>query len=191
MLRPARIVGLDIDNGLVHAARKNIRHYLSELQTQEARRAIHRDNSHLYLYPSCVYASAELYRSVCPANYVLDNDDLLLTQQPEYDMILCLSVTKWVHLNWGDSGLKRLFKRAYRHLRPGGMFLLEPQPWESYVRRKKLTDTINRNYRSICLRPDQFSSYLVTEVGFTGFENLGAPKCSARGFQRPIYLFHK
>lgn len=39
MLRPARILGLDIDGGLVHAARKNIRHYLSELQTQEARRA--------------------------------------------------------------------------------------------------------------------------------------------------------
>lgn len=39
MLRPARILGLDIDSGLVHAARKNIRHYLSELQTQEARRA--------------------------------------------------------------------------------------------------------------------------------------------------------
>ncbi|KAI4813774.1 hypothetical protein KUCAC02_003004 [Chaenocephalus aceratus] len=39
MLRPARILGVDIDNGLVHAARKNIRHYLSEMQTQEARHA--------------------------------------------------------------------------------------------------------------------------------------------------------
>lgn len=39
MLRPTRILGLDIDSDLVHAARKNIRHYLSELQTQESRRA--------------------------------------------------------------------------------------------------------------------------------------------------------
>lgn len=38
-LRPARILGLDIDGGLIHAARKNIRHYLSEVQTQEARSA--------------------------------------------------------------------------------------------------------------------------------------------------------
>ncbi|XP_068188084.1 7SK snRNA methylphosphate capping enzyme isoform X2 [Antennarius striatus] len=44
MLRPARILGLDIDGGLVHAARKNIRHYLSELQTQEARRATQSTN---------------------------------------------------------------------------------------------------------------------------------------------------
>lgn len=45
MLRPARILGLDIDSGLVHAARKNIRHYLSELQTQEARRAMQEKKS--------------------------------------------------------------------------------------------------------------------------------------------------
>lgn len=44
MLRPARILGLDIDGGLVHVARKNIRHYLSELQTQEARRTTQSTN---------------------------------------------------------------------------------------------------------------------------------------------------
>lgn len=287
MLRPARILGLDIDSGLVHAARKNIRHYLSELQTQEARRAMQgkktkqeerngnenhtgaekkhseaetmdengkpvkgesgpaeavndKDSCHTdeketqrqdskteemkqedFDSPpadhavSCSFpVSLRISRgpiaappltetptvkpgefpsnvSFIKANYVLDNDNLLVTQRPEYDVILCLSVTKWVHLNWGDSGLIRLFKRVYRHLRPGGMFILEPQPWESYVRRRKLTDNISRNYHSIRLKPDQFSSYLVHEVGFASFEHLGAPKCSVRGFQRPIYVFHK
>ncbi|KAL0192066.1 hypothetical protein M9458_010362, partial [Cirrhinus mrigala] len=37
--RPARIVGLDIDAALIHAARQNIRHYLSEVHTQQARRS--------------------------------------------------------------------------------------------------------------------------------------------------------
>ncbi|XP_014852021.1 PREDICTED: 7SK snRNA methylphosphate capping enzyme-like isoform X2 [Poecilia mexicana] len=283
MFRPARILGLDIDSGLIHAARKNIRHYLSELQTQEARRAVQekkpakqedceagtgkkhdesesraqngeedkgqrgpasagadRDSFHTDeaatqrqdgkteemeqkhcdapsadCSASCSFpVSLRISRgpiaappitetctsqpgqfpanvSFIKANYVLENDNLLMTQRAEYDVILCLSVTKWVHLNWGDSGLKRLFKRAYRHLRPGGLFILEPQPWESYVRRKKLTENINRNYRSIRLKPDQFSSYLTNEVGFTSFEHLGSPKCSVRGFQRPVYVFHK
>ncbi|XP_054612052.1 7SK snRNA methylphosphate capping enzyme [Dunckerocampus dactyliophorus] len=268
MLRPARILGLDIDNGLVHAARKNIRHYLSELQTQEARRATQdkndtkqedgipsesekkhterKENGNALkegTNDSCGTDQAKAHRrdgkaeemeqescdksgscsfplslqisrgpiaappltetssahpgefpsnvSFIKANYVLQNDNLLVTQRPEYDVILCLSVTKWVHLNWGDSGLKRLFKRVYRHLHPGGIFILEPQPWQSYVKRKKLTDTISRNFHSIRLKPDQFSSYLTNEVGFTSCEFLGTPKSSTRGFQRPIYLFHK
>lgn len=264
--RPARILGLDIDSGLVHAARKNIRHYLSELQTKESRKATHHkeggkaeSNGHECkkssealetghdpdptetLNDSCQSGEKEARKedateqgdckspsdhsctfplslrisrgpiaapplsempnvhpgefpsnvSFIKANYVLDNENLLLTQRPEYDVILCLSVTKWVHLNWGDSGLKRLFNRAFRHLRPGGKFILEPQPWESYVRRKKLTDNINKNYRSIRLKPEQFTSFLTNEVGFSSFEYLGTPKSSVRGFQRPMYLFHK
>ncbi|XP_028297383.1 7SK snRNA methylphosphate capping enzyme-like [Gouania willdenowi] len=270
MLRPARILGLDIDADLVHVARKNIRHFLSELQAQEARHVKQEKNKTMGLVEgkhkesesrdenakpagdavndsnytnesgtqtqeskaeetkledaesppadqplSCTFpVSLRISRgpiaappltetpavtpgefpsnvSFIKANYVLDNDHLLVTQRPEYDVILCLSVTKWVHLNWGDPGLCRFFKRVYKHLRPGGMFILEPQPWESYVRRKKLTDNIRRNYLSIQLKPDQFSSFLINEVGFTSFEHLGAPKCSVRGFERPIYVFHK
>jgi 7SK snRNA methylphosphate capping enzyme len=37
-----------------------------------------------------------------------------------------------VHLNGGDAGLIRLFERVHALLRPGGRFLLEPQPWRSY-----------------------------------------------------------
>lgn len=34
---PAYILGLDIDSGVIHAARQNLRHFLSELQKQEVR----------------------------------------------------------------------------------------------------------------------------------------------------------
>lgn len=259
MFQPAHILGLDIDGDLVYGARKNIRHYLSELQTEEARRAVQEKESHTasendhnevvgktengqLVRAECVPADAgkdndsqtcdrqeapagQSLSSTFPvslrisrgpiaapplsevtsaqpghfpsnvsfvkANYVLESEHLLVTQRPEYDVILCLSVTKWVHLNWGDAGLKRMFKRAYRHLRPGGLFILEPQPWESYGRRKKLTETIFRNYRNISLKPEHFTSYLTNEVGFTSYEYAGAPKSSVKGFQRPIYLFHK
>ena len=57
------------------------------------------------------------------------------------DTIMCLSVTKWVHLNQGDEGLKRLFVKVKESLVPGGWFVLEPQPWRSYqqARRKQVS----------------------------------------------------
>lgn len=70
---------------------------------------------------------------------MLDRDELVDAQSSEYDVVLCLSLTKWVHLNWGDEGLKRMFRRIYRHLHPGGILVLEPQPWSSYGKRKSLT----------------------------------------------------
>ncbi|KAG7464498.1 hypothetical protein MATL_G00166300 [Megalops atlanticus] len=279
---PARILGLDIDSGLVRAARQNVRHYLSELEAREARQSAgqgwgkggaegrewamvnsagkeQKTKAHAeggskmedkqevgrkqdkgasmdtdnHTASSCPTEGTEGTTTAAPpgghtasppfpvslricrgpiaappllhtttgdfpanisfmkGNYVLESDALLQTQQPEYDVILCLSLTKWVHLNWGDVGLQRLFKRAFRHLRPGGIFILEPQPWASYSKRKKLTETTYKNYYNIRFKPDQFSSYLTSEVGFSSYELIGTPKSSSRGFQRPIYLFHK
>ena len=39
----------------------------------------------------------------------------------------------------GDDGLKRLFKKIYKLLNDEGMFILEPQPYHGYKRRKNLT----------------------------------------------------
>jgi 7SK snRNA methylphosphate capping enzyme len=60
--------------------------------------------------------------------------------------VLCLSVTKWVHFNWGDAGVKQLFARVKAALHPGGLFVLEPQPWRSYRQVFK---------KQVCTRPDE------------------------------------
>lgn len=57
--------------------------------------------------------------------------------QGQYDVIVCLGVTKWVQLQSGDVGVVRLFRRAYQSLLPGGLFILEPQPWSSYSHSKR------------------------------------------------------
>ncbi|XP_064408938.1 7SK snRNA methylphosphate capping enzyme [Latimeria chalumnae] len=203
--KPRRIVGLDLDGGLIYAARQNVRHYLSEqLQrppgqqgapTRQFPLSMTINRGPLAAPQVPLQSSASEFPNnvtFVKGNYVLERDELLDTQKPEYDAILCLSMTKWVHLNWGDEGLKRMFKRIYRHLHPGGILVLEPQPWSSYSKRKKLTETIYKNYYRIHFKPEQFTSYLVSpEVGFSSYELVGIPQNTAKGFQRPIYLFHK
>ena len=72
-------------------------------------------------------------------NYIPVTEEGVASTRPEYDVILALSITKWVHLNWGDAGVRRMFRKIFRHLRPGGRLVLEPQPFSSYARKKKLT----------------------------------------------------
>ena len=75
-----------------------------------------------------------------------ETDADLVNVIAEYDTIIAFSVTKWVHLNFGDQGLKRFFQRLYRTLHPGGKLVLEPQPWPSYRIKRRMTV---RRWRSL------------------------------------------
>ena len=85
----------------------------------------------------CEDVSATL--SCLQKDYVPQLDAELERQCAEYDVILGLRITKWIHLHYGDVGLKRSFHRMYKQLRPGGLLVLEIQPWNSYRKKKKLT----------------------------------------------------
>ena len=109
-----------------------------------------------------------------------------LAAQSQYDVITCLSVTKWVHLSQGDEGLLALFRKVYALLRPGGRFLLEPQPWKSYKKRKYVSEEAKQHFAAIKIRPDAFAETLRTVIGFAEVQDLGYPEGASKGFRRPI-----
>lgn len=189
---PSKVVGVDIDRNLIKAARTNVRHYVN----------CGRKDKFFPVSMPIVYGPVDVPGvssdktfphnvSFIQGNYVLESDILLQMEQCQFDVILCLSVTKWIHLNWGDAGLKRAFKRMYAQLRPGGVLILEAQGWGSYKRKKNLTEAIWNNFKSIEFYPHKFTQYLLSEVGFSKCEVIGAPFHQSRGFQRPIKLFTK
>ena len=53
-------------------------------------------------------------------------------------LLIRFSVSKWIHLNSGDKGLKQFFHRVYSVLNSGGTFVLEPQPWDSYAQSRRI-----------------------------------------------------
>lgn len=126
------------------------------------------------------------------ANYVPKDESQLANETQQYDLILCLSVTKWIHLNFGDAGLKMAFKRMFNQLRPGGKLILEAQNWASYKKKKKVSETVKENYHMIRFFPKKFNEYLLSsEVGFSHSYPLGIPRHLNKGFSRPIQLFVK
>lgn len=141
---PKKIVGMDIDESLVLIARRNIRHYI----TTDFIKSDVSLNSLLIFQgqntkDKCSKA-ADRPSQCFPSNvsFVQGNfvDSAKQELEPlQYDCLLCLSVTKWIHLNWGDDGLKKAFRRMFELLRPGGILIIEPQPWSSYKKKKKMT----------------------------------------------------
>lgn len=99
-------------------------------------------------------------KTVFPHNISFRTADWTTTPIPEdaegYDVViayvppslLCLSLntiltirfslSKWIHLNSGDEGLKQFFHRVHSVLNSGGSFVLEPQPWDSYAKARRM-----------------------------------------------------
>ncbi|XP_068152389.1 probable RNA methyltransferase CG1239 [Drosophila tropicalis] len=165
------LVGLDIDRSLVNDA-------------QMAIGSLKRQNPPGSRFPYNL--------RFLQGNYVLEDDVLLEIERPQFDVILCLSVTKWIHLNFCDAGLKQAFRRMFLQLRTGGKLILEPQSFDTYKRRKKLSEKIRENYNAIELKPNKFTEYLLSpEVGFATMELMGVPDHCESGFKRPIQIFTK
>ncbi|CAH1774200.1 unnamed protein product [Owenia fusiformis] len=194
--KPKKITGIDIDSNLISIARKNIRHYISKEKHGASDYPVSMSVCYGPLAaPKVPIAESPGYPNnvmFVQGNYVLESDELLDLQKEEYDIIMALSITKWIHLNWGDAGMKRFFKRISRQLRPGGRFILEPQAWASYKKKNTLTETIQENYKNIKFKPEQFTEYLLSrEVGFSTCETLDVPFNKSKGFRRSMLMFRK
>ncbi|KAF8072586.1 RNA methyltransferase [Scenedesmus sp. PABB004] len=137
-------------------------------------------------------------RALAHASFEHGNWLELPSRSDRYEVVTCFSVTKWVHLNWGDDGLMRLFHKFFRVLAPGGLLVLEPQPWKSYrAAVHKHGNALAPFVRldALKLHPDGFADFLTRRVGFELLVELsvlsqapGVDAAPAQGFDRPILL---
>ncbi|KAI8899858.1 Bicoid-interacting protein 3-domain-containing protein [Globomyces pollinis-pini] len=198
------IDGVDIDPILISKAR----HHLS------IQRSIYATNSKTQYFPiSCPYQFGPLpviyqnEENLC-TNVELDNptevfskikfrcgdwlhEPLPLHDSELYDVVMALSITKWIHLNNGDGGLRHFFNKVYKSLRKGGLFILEPQSLDGYEKRSKLSQHMLDNYQAIEFFPDMFVNFLTKKVGFTLVESFDITDKESKLFTRPLHVFQK
>ncbi|XP_038987557.1 probable RNA methyltransferase At5g51130 isoform X1 [Phoenix dactylifera] len=181
------ILGIDIDAGLIEAANWNLRK-IARIE-QSNRRS--KEASDSQILDGSNYSKHKVSQASDGETFHIQHDASSLSEgtlfervtfrkenfvgsmdkcSEKYDTILCLSVTKWIHLNWGDDGLITMFVKIWRLLRPGGILLLEPQPWSSYKKNRLVSETARVNYNEITLHPGEFRDILLDKVGFRSAE---------------------
>ncbi|WIA28505.1 hypothetical protein OEZ86_011048 [Tetradesmus obliquus] len=178
------MTGVDIDPALVAKACTNLSRTRSEL-TQQMRAAV----------------AARWIKALTRVGFKAGNWLEQGCASNKYEVVTCFSVSKWVHLNWGDDGLMRLFHKFYRCLAPGGLLVLEPQPWKSYqaaVHKQGGTSAPFYKPEQLKLRPEGFVGFLTQRVGFELVQQLSAVSQAAgpgavpvKGFDRPILVLRK
>lgn len=197
-LRPASMLGIDIDGSLVDKARRHLEKEKTDGELSELKRmALSHVTFRKVKESNFVYINLVSDSTLPQANYILKDENLLSFEKPLYDVILCLSVTKWIHLNHGDAGIKFMFKRIFTQLKPNGILILEAQAFDTYKKRSKISQEILQNYRSIQLRPEKFESFLLSgDVGFgeswcIADKEVLRKSGQAKGFHRPLQVFIK
>lgn len=108
-----------------------------------------------------------------------------------YDVIFCLNTSKWIHLNFGDIGIKTLFMNIYNLLQKNGLFIFQFQNWKSYKNRRNDSLLINKHFNRIKLKPEKFEDYLQETYNFKLIKKIPLPNNSKKMFDRPIYVFQK
>ncbi|KMZ73526.1 putative RNA methyltransferase [Zostera marina] len=196
------ILGIDIDGGLIQCAKQNLWKISQKkiVNRSDVFNVEHGSQKNFSLLSkeekfesseSVYYSNGyDLRKRVLfrRENFVED----LGCDVEKYDTVLCLSVSKWIHLNWGDDGLITFFVKVWQILRPGGIFLFEPQPWESYQKNNRVSEIARANFRNILFTPDVFQEMLLDKIGFRYVENVTEKlPDTVAGFERPIFSFTK
>ncbi|KAH8977135.1 Bin3-domain-containing protein [Lactarius akahatsu] len=210
-----RVVGVDIDDALVRMAwrrRRTLWSHQAPFSESSSASRIKRKRTPLppkppvadYFPASCQHMFGPLpiphtdtphsdtANHKFPHNITFRRADWVNECIPEdeagYDVIIAFSVSKWIHLNGGDAGLRRFFERVHATLVPGGAFVLEAQPRDSYTKARKLHPTLQENAQTLRLQPEGFETVLCS-MGFRHVQMLGEP--GEGRFRRPVDLYIK
>ena len=110
--------------------------------------------------------------------------------------MISFSVTKWMHLNWGEDGLIYLLLKCYSLLKRYGILIIESDHHSSYHKTRNYTATIQQNSEKLQIQPQQIPlilQHIGMQVIATKTPNTVATlaRSLTKGFNRPIVILKK
>ena len=177
LLHVASITGSDVDRNLIKDAQSHLAFQWS--RTKPEGRAAPTSDALQYFPVSSVLdhghralpptPNPESDEAAFPNNVHFICEDWVLSPvtRKGYDVILALSVVKWIHLHHLDGGLRAFFHKCKESLTHDGYLVLEIQPWKSYETAitPKKAPQLASNFSKLELRPEDFEG-LLREEGF-------------------------
>ncbi|CAK9252434.1 unnamed protein product [Sphagnum jensenii] len=204
--QPTSVLGIDVDRVLIEAANSIIKRANFSLASKQLSQPTSSSSSSsspfipmsvlkkkLLPTPSSSFSLPST--SAFPRNLRFECADIFAYHSSPmastFDTILCLSVSKWIHLNLGDEGLLRFFRTLFDLCSSGGLLVFEFQTWKSYLNKKKVNEHIKQVFPTIQIRPEMFEGILTNKIGFTVMDRRGATVTEAKGYHRPILILQK
>ncbi|KAF2845516.1 S-adenosyl-L-methionine-dependent methyltransferase [Plenodomus tracheiphilus IPT5] len=177
------VTGVDIDPNLVKQAEKLLalracRVRPPTLPQQAARVVDYFPISAVLTHGYRIEPASEASRSAAPTSTTANwpcvdfqSADWVTSTSPDvsgpYDVILALSVIKWIHLEHLDQGLQAFFAKCSSSLRAGGHLVIELQTWDSYQKavRPNTAPHFSQNLKVLHYRPETSFDELLADVG--------------------------
>ncbi|CAO1630912.1 unnamed protein product [Sympodiomycopsis kandeliae] len=179
----SRLIGVDTDNGLVQKARQSaskagIQSTSSPVLGHKTCRFFCND----WVFP---HRSAKLQGTA--------RDEFFAEESKGFDLVLALSITKWIHIHESDIGLLHFFQRLVDVLRPNGLLFFEPQPDRSYEQaRRELSTELRSRSRRLRFKMDDFVYILEHYFGLEPVDlDIDWQSDAAKTLSRPLFLFRK
>lgn len=125
-----------------------------------------------------------------------DSYDTITWLECSIAFIRSFSVSKWVHLNWGDDGLLYMLLKMYSLLKDHGRIIIEYQSWSSYHKKRAYCSEIAAMYPTLRLRPESIPTIL-ERIGMQLISNkkptsnINIPSHITKGFNRNIAVLRR
>lgn len=169
--KPANIEAIDIDPFLIVKAIKNcqmvdsIKKYIKNDKKQSLH--VPMNNKYFKLIELISESNQKTTASILDTiTFRLKNIVEPETEEnfKKFDTIICFSLTKYIHFNYGDNGIRALINNCQQLLEDNGILIIEPNRSSSYRKLKFFSKVFSESFKNMNLLPENFSK-LITNSG--------------------------